>query len=37
VREAIEGRRWGEATDYIARTARALAALADRLDAAAKT
>jgi len=36
VREAIEGWRWDEAADYIGRTAKALNALSDRLDAAAK-
>jgi N-acetylated-alpha-linked acidic dipeptidase len=34
VREAIEGRRWEEATDYIARTARVIDACRERLDAA---
>ncbi|MDE2357008.1 MAG: M28 family peptidase [Alphaproteobacteria bacterium] len=32
VREAIEGGRWAEAQDYVARTAKALDALSDRLD-----
>ena len=32
VREAIEGRRWAEAGDYIGRTAKALDALSGRLD-----
>jgi N-acetylated-alpha-linked acidic dipeptidase len=32
VREAIEGRRWDEAADYIGRTARALDALSAKLD-----
>ncbi len=32
VREAIEGRRWAEATDYIARTAAALNAASAKLD-----
>jgi N-acetylated-alpha-linked acidic dipeptidase len=32
VREAIEGRRWAEATDYIARTAAALDAASAKLD-----
>ncbi len=36
VREAIEGRRWAEATDYIARTAAALNAASARLDEATK-
>lgn len=36
VREAIEGRRWSEATDYIARTAAVLDAVSSRLDRAAK-
>jgi len=36
VREAIEGRRWAEAAEFISRTAAALNALSDRLDAAAK-
>ncbi len=31
-REAIEGRRWAEAADYIARTARALDAASQRID-----
>lgn len=34
IREAIEGRRWAEASEYILRTAAALRALCDRLDAA---
>ncbi|MEO8927008.1 MAG: transferrin receptor-like dimerization domain-containing protein, partial [Caulobacteraceae bacterium] len=34
VREAIEGRRWAEATDYIGRTAAVLDAVSGRLDAA---
>ena len=32
VREAIEDRRWAEATDYIARTAAALDAASAKLD-----
>ena len=32
VREAIEGRRWAEASDYIARTAEALNAASAKLD-----
>jgi len=32
VREAIEGRRWDEASDYIGRTAQALDALSTKLD-----
>jgi len=36
VREAIEGRRWAEATDYIARTAAALDAASAKLDEATK-
>ena len=35
VREAIEGRRWAEADEYAARTARVLNACSDRLDKAA--
>ncbi len=37
VREAIEGRRWDEAGDYIGRTARALDALSAKLDEASRT
>jgi N-acetylated-alpha-linked acidic dipeptidase len=36
VREAIEGRRWDEAADYVGRTARVLDTLAAKLDEAAK-
>ena len=36
VREAIEGRRWDEATDYIGRTAKVLDALSAKLDDATK-
>jgi N-acetylated-alpha-linked acidic dipeptidase len=36
VREAIEGRRWAEASDYILRTATALGALSAQLDTATK-
>jgi N-acetylated-alpha-linked acidic dipeptidase len=36
VREAIEARRWAEAAEFIGRTAAALHALSDRLDAATK-
>jgi len=36
VREAIEGRRWDEATDYIGRTAKVLDALSAKLDEATK-
>jgi N-acetylated-alpha-linked acidic dipeptidase len=36
VREAIEGRRWDEASDYIGRTAKALDALSAKLDVATK-
>ena len=36
VREAIEGRRWDEARDYIGRTAMVLARLSDRLEQATK-
>jgi N-acetylated-alpha-linked acidic dipeptidase len=36
VREAIEGRRWEEATDYIGRTAQALDAVSAKLDEAAR-
>jgi hypothetical protein len=32
VREAIEGRRWGEAGDYIERTAAVLMAMSAKLD-----
>jgi N-acetylated-alpha-linked acidic dipeptidase len=35
VREAIEGRRWSEAQDYVGRTAAALNAASDRIDKAA--
>jgi N-acetylated-alpha-linked acidic dipeptidase len=34
IREAIEGHRWAEAQEFIARTATALAAASDRIDAA---
>ncbi len=36
VREAIEGRRWDEASDYIGRTAKVLDALSVKLDEAAE-
>jgi len=36
VREAIEGRRWDEAADYIGRTAKVLDALSAKLDEATK-
>ena len=36
VREAIEGRRWDEASDYIGRTAKALDAVSAKLDEATK-
>ena len=36
VREAIEGRRWDEATDYIGRTAKVLDAVSAKLDEASK-
>jgi N-acetylated-alpha-linked acidic dipeptidase len=37
IREAIEGRRWAEASEFIGRTAAALNALSDRLDQATHT
>jgi len=37
VREAIEGHRWAEASDYIGRTAAAIDALSAKLDAATKS